>query len=114
MGLSPLMDALEIPRFLDGHGFEPQPVEAAVDEMGESGSRVFDALCIGGAGRGLRVVAPSRHPVPLAGGVPVVEPHLDDRPGGSGLFESGKEAVSAVFVGFDLDDHMEPQMAYAL
>ncbi len=34
--LSPLMDALEIPWFVFGHGFESQAIDTAVDKVGET------------------------------------------------------------------------------
>jgi hypothetical protein len=69
---------------------------------------------MGGAQGRLGIVGPSRHPVPLAGGIPVIEAHLNNRPGWSGLLKSGEDTVYTILVGFDFDDHVRSWMRVML
>ena len=105
MRLPPLVRALKTPRLVDSDRFKPQPVNAAVDKMGETGAGVFDELPIGRASGCLRAVVPPRNPVPFAGGIPVIEPYLNDRSGRTCLLDAGEEAVCAILVRFNFHNH---------
>ena len=105
MRFTPLMNAPEAPRFVYSDGFEAQTVDAAVDEMRQPGTGVFDALRVGGTGGRFSIVAPPGDPILLTSRVPIVEPHVSDRAGGTCLFEPGEKAGLAVLAGFDFDDH---------
>ena len=113
ISVAPLIGIRKAPGFLNGDRSEPQSVDAAINQMGEPGTGVFDELRIGGAHRRFRVVAPSRDPIPVAGWIPIVQPHLNDRSGRAGLLEPGKDACFTIFAALDFNDHKCPIVAPA-
>ena len=73
--------------------------------MSQARAGVFSQLDIGLARRRLYIVAPASDPVPLPGGIPVVEPYLQDRSSSADFLEPSEYAALAILARLDFDDH---------
>ena len=98
VGFSPLMRAFKTPRLIPIDRLESQAVDPSVDQMSQARAGVFNQLGIGGARRRPFIVAPASDPVPLPGGISVIEPNLENQSSRTDLLKPRENAAFAIFV----------------
>ena len=98
VGISPLVLALQTPRFFDVDRSEPHAVEPPIDQMRQSRAGVFHQLSIGLACRDRWIVAPACDPIPFSRRISIVELYLLNRSSGTDLFEPCKHTCVAILI----------------